>query len=301
MLQAAKVIACAAHNASRIRAWMVVLVLALTVSAFIAVARVTHSRTAVDNDTPPRVEGVYPSAERLPANLLRLYVVFSTPMTVGESRTRLRLEDDRGRTVERAFLALDEELWDPSGRRLTVLFDPGRIKRGLRANIEMGPPLVEGCRYRLIVDAGWRDASGRAISAPFVRTFEADAPRRDRPDPGTWSIRPPRAGTRTPLVVRFAEPLDRALLFTSMAVDDPLGNQVHGSIDVSDEETEWWFTPDNPWAAGSHRLRVSPDLEDPAGNSVARVFDAQLSMTKRDPPTVFTRGFLISPSGRPTS
>ena len=101
--------------------------------------------------------------------------------------------------------------------------------------------------------------------------------------------------------MRFAEPLDRALLFTSMAVDDPLDNQVHGSGDVSDEEIEWWFTPDNPWAAGSHRLRVSPDLEDPAGNSVARVFDAELSMTKRDPPTVFTRGFLISPSGRPTS
>jgi hypothetical protein len=87
----------------------------------------------------------------------------------------------------------------------------------------------------------------------------------------------------------------------SMAVEDALGNPVHGSVDVSDEEIEWWFTPDDSWAAGAHRLRASPDLEDPAGNGVARVFDAELSMTKQDAPAVRTRGFLISPSGRPTS
>ena len=278
----------------------VVLVFAASVAA-LANPRVTHSRLVVDNDMSVRVEGVYPSAERLPANLLRLYVVFSTPMAIGESHARLRLEDDRGRTVDRAFLALDEELWDPSGRRLTVLFDPGRIKRGLRANVEMGPPLVKGCRYRLIVDAGWRDASGRALAVPFVKTFEAVAPRRDKPDPGTWSIQPPQAGTRTPLVVRFAEPLDRALLFTSIAVEDARGNRVHGSVEVSGREIEWRFTPDDPWAGGSHRLRISPDLEDPAGNSIARVFDAELSMTKPDAPAVLARDFLIWPAGRPTS
>jgi hypothetical protein len=87
----------------------------------------------------------------------------------------------------------------------------------------------------------------------------------------------------------------------TMAVEDALGNPVHGSVDVSDGEIEWWLTPDDPWAAGAHRLRVSPDLEDPAGNSVARVFDAELSMTTHDAPTVLARGFLISPSGRPTS
>jgi hypothetical protein len=184
---------------------------------------------------------------------------------------------------------------------LTVLFDPGRIKRGLRANVEMGPPLVEGRRYCLIVDAGWRDARGRTLPAPFVKTFEAVAARRDKPDPGTWSIRPPLAGTRTTLVVRFAEPLDRALLLTSIAVEDALGNPVRGSIEVPDGEIEWWFTPDDPWAAGSHRLRASPDLEDPAGNSVTRVFDAELSMTEHNPPPVLTRRVLISPSGRPTS
>ena len=109
MLQATKVIACAAYNASRIRAWMVVLVLAFSRRRGRPIRAGHAFRTAVDNDMPPRVDGVYPSAERLPANLLRLLRVFSTPMAVGES-AQLRLEDDRGRTVERAFLALDEEL-----------------------------------------------------------------------------------------------------------------------------------------------------------------------------------------------
>ena len=37
-----------------------------------------------------------------------------------------------GQAVADPFLELDEELWSTDGRRFTLLFDPGRIKRGLK-------------------------------------------------------------------------------------------------------------------------------------------------------------------------
>ena len=223
-----------------------VLALAAAVSAVGASPRPPRPTPAVHEDSAPRVVGIYPSGQRLPANLLRMYIVFSASMSTGESRTRLRLVDGAGRTIDRAFLALDEELWDPSGRRLTGPFDPGRIKRGLRANLEMGPPLVEGRRYSLVVDAGWRDADGRPLAEQHVKTFAAIAPRRASPDPGRWSILPPEGRTRTPLVVHFDEPLDRALLFTSVAVVDERGDPVHGIIEVGAGEGEWCSHPGSP-------------------------------------------------------
>src|SRR6185436_10043517 len=78
------------------------------------------------------VENIYPTEERVPANLLRMYIVFTAPMSISQSASHLRLVDENGQTVSGAFLQLEEELWDPGRRRLTVLFDPGRVKRGLR-------------------------------------------------------------------------------------------------------------------------------------------------------------------------
>ena len=46
-------------------------------------------------------------------------------------------------------LEVGEELWDADQCRLTLFFDPGRIKRGLRPHLEAGPPLTEGEAYRL--------------------------------------------------------------------------------------------------------------------------------------------------------
>ena len=76
------------------------------------------------------VRAVYPSADLLPENLLKFYLHFSAPMSRGEVYRRTRLLDGSGKSVEMAFLELEQELWDAEGKRLTILFDPGRIKRG---------------------------------------------------------------------------------------------------------------------------------------------------------------------------
>ena len=54
------------------------------------------------------------------------------------------LRADSGQPLQGVFLTMDPELWDPERRRLTLLLDPGRIKRGLVPNLEAGYPLNEG-------------------------------------------------------------------------------------------------------------------------------------------------------------
>jgi hypothetical protein len=48
---------------------------------------------------------------------------------------------------------------------------------------------------------------------------------------------------------------------------------VAGSIVVGREESEWRFTPQNPWSAGAYRLIVDTSLEDLAGNKIGQPFD----------------------------
>ncbi len=239
---------------------------------------------------------IYPTADRLPANLLRMYLVFDRPMSTGESATQLTLLDDTNRPVDHAFLRLDEELWDLTGTRLTVLFDPGRIKRGLRANLELGPPLVEGRHYALLVGAGWRDATGRPLGAPFAKAFTVVAADRISPTVDAWDIDPPQAGTRLPLVVRFPEILDRALLSSSITAVDANGALVRGQIDVAPGERAWMLTPETEWRDGRYELRVSSELEDVAGNNLRRVFDSDItpdSAARTSVPSFVTRSFTI--------
>jgi hypothetical protein len=244
-----------------------------------------------------QVEAIFPTADRLPANLLRLYIVFSEPMSSGEAHARLRLVDERDQTVAGAFLELDEELWDPTGRRLTVLLDPGRIKRGLRANLESGAPLVEGRRYRLEIDGAWRDGHGVPLLRGASKAFSVVAADRTAPQLEAWDVAAPPAGTRLPLVVRFPESLDRALLASAIGVEDCAGETVEGTIHVTDAERRWTFTPSAPWRPGRHQLRVAAEIEDVAGNSPRRLFDTDLSQAIRtDIPSVLRRPVIIRPA-----
>src|SRR5262249_16392612 len=109
------------------------------------------------------------------------------------------------------------------------------------------------------------------------KSFRVGPPDETSPDPKTWSVRPPRAGRRDPLEVRFPEPMDRALLDRLIAVQDGAGKAGPGQVSVGNEEAIWHWTPHGPWRPGDYRLVVGTDLEDVAGNSVARPFEVDLT------------------------
>jgi hypothetical protein len=223
-----------------------------------------------------RVAGIHPSFPTLPSNLLRWYVEFSAPMEAGNALAHVHLLDESGREVAGAFLALDQELWDPERRRVTLLFDPGRVKRGVRTNVESGAPLVAGRRYRLVIDDRWPDGNGAALASGAELAFDVSPADRQSPDPDRWRLTPPAAGGRTALRVAFGEPLDHALAARLLSVYDALGTRVAGAAELAANDSVWLFVPERPWRGGEYTLRVDTALEDIAGNSVARVFDADL-------------------------
>src|SRR5205814_10675060 len=87
----------------------------------------------VDGTPSARVDRVYPTTDVLPGNELKLYIYFSTSMSRGEAAQRVHILDANDKLLNGIFLP-GEELWDPRNQRLTMIFDPGRIKRGLASN-----------------------------------------------------------------------------------------------------------------------------------------------------------------------
>lgn len=220
------------------------------------------------------VTRVWPSADVMPENLLRMYLEFSAPMAREHGRDFLTLVDDRGAEVKDAFLALDVDFWSPDGRRYTVFLDPGRVKRGILPNDQFGRALKPGHRFTLVVNPKWRDEHGQPLAAAFTHEFGVGAADMAPIVPQQWTIGSPAAGTRDPLVVTFRKPLDHGLLNRALGIArsgnaDPLA----GTVEIGPGETSWRFTPSAPWTAGQYDLVVLSILEDPMGNKIGRPFD----------------------------
>ncbi len=237
-----------------------------------AVTQLFHLPKAAPLAATTRVAHIYPSNNVLPANELKFYVYFTAPMSKGEVWRHVRLLRENGSKVEVPFLELDQELWDRENQRVTLLLDPGRIKRGLASLAEEGPALEEGARYTLVVDRDWPDAHGTPLAEEFRKPFRVTEADRKPPQVTDWRIMPPRAGSKDALIVEFPKPLDYALLQHMIEVKSGT-EAVAGSFLVERDETRWRFTPTQPWTAGDYKLVVQTALEDLAGNHIGRAFD----------------------------
>ena len=159
---------------------------------------------------------------------------------------------------------------------LTVLLDPGRLKRGVGPNRELGPPLKAGQIYTLVVGAGMTGLSGTRLGSAVYKRFQVIDAVRIPVEVRQWELTPPETDTLKPLTLTFPAPLDRALLSSSIAITSPDGQATAGRIAIDRRETRWRFTPALPWIAGRYEVRVAPGLEDVCGNSVAAAFDRPL-------------------------
>jgi hypothetical protein len=244
------------------------------------------------------VEHVYPSADVLPGNQLRIYIYFSAPMSRGEAERRIQLLDSGGKALRGVFLP-GQELWDPDNRRLTMTFDPGRIKRDLTSNRAMGPPISEGRRYTLVIDREWPDANGLPMTETFRKAFRGGPAVRQPPDPKSWRVAAPAPNSHDALVVSFGRPMNYALLQRMLKVSGPHG-EVAGMIRIARQESEWRFTPQAPWAAGTYRLIVDTSLEDLAGNKIGQPFDIDVfdRVTERIATATTSLAFEIRSTGK---
>ncbi|MEO7799942.1 MAG: hypothetical protein ABIY47_19690 [Opitutaceae bacterium] len=225
------------------------------------------------------VAQIFPSGDRLPENQLKFYVQFSAPMSRGGTYQHIHLRNAAGAEIDLPFLELEEELWDLTMTRLTLLIDPGRIKRGVKPLEDDGAVFEAGKNYSLAIDAGCRDAAGRPLLSGFEKKIQVIAADRIPPDPARWKISSPLAGTREALVVDFDEPMDHALALRLIAAVRKEGGKntgIAGDAALSRQEQRWSFVPTHAWPGGAYQLIVQTNIEDLAGNNIGKAFDVDV-------------------------
>jgi hypothetical protein len=222
------------------------------------------------------VTEVFPSGGVLPENLLRFYVHFSNSMQRGRALEQISLLDSFGHPVADAVYRAPAELWDCTMRRLTVLLDPGRLKRWVGPNLALGPPLKAGQRYILEISRGMNDQYGRPLREPYRKHFFAGEPVREPIALKDWQIHCPATGSRQPLALTFLLPLDRALALDAIRIESEHGSAVQGHAEVDQCETRWNLKPASPWTPGIYHVRVNSRLEDVCGNTPTGAFERPL-------------------------
>jgi hypothetical protein len=247
-----------------------------------------------DASQAPGLVAIYPSADTLPENLLKVYLQFSTPMQEGVALQNIVLLNELGDTLPNVFLNLQQELWNNERTVLTLWLDPGRIKRDLIPNQEMGKPLQKGNRYALVISDQWKSAQGLPLQQSYNKAFFAGGRDDAMPRPEIWDIKAPEAGSKQALKVGLNEPLDYFLLQETITVLDEKGDRVTGTVTVSDKEKRIAFIPENRWQKGGYHLRIASHLEDFAGNNLVRPFDRDITrqVTNKEE-RFFERGFVV--------
>ncbi|MDW5266132.1 MULTISPECIES: hypothetical protein [Acidobacteriaceae] len=211
----------------------------------------------------PQVVSISPAARSIPANTLRLYVIFDHPARGVVATRDLRLLDEADRTINGAFMDFGQDLWSPDGRRLTVLFDPGRVKRGVEGEGESAAPLQVGHSFTV-------EVSGKSFHyrvTPAIRTAI---------NPQTWRVAVPKAESRDALRVTFDREMDDALLRDQLEVEDAQGRLQAGHTTTSSSGRVWSWRPMRGWSTGDYRLVVGANLEDVSGNRIGEALDHEV-------------------------
>jgi hypothetical protein len=224
----------------------------------------------------PTVVSIYPSGDSLPVNLLKMYIEFSQPMREGQASDNIRMVRNGRDTLSSIFLNLEPELWNRDRTILTIWLDPGRIKRGLQPNEQLGPPLEKGNQYDVLIAEHWQDASGVPLVSNFKKHFVAVTRDDKSPDPAAWAVNSPTAFTQEPLQIQLGEPLDYLVLKNAVRIVEEKRGDVSGEITLSRGDSMLRFTPTHPWTIGIYSIHVEARLEDVAGNNLQRLFDRDI-------------------------
>lgn len=227
----------------------------------------------------PKLLGIFPSNDTLPENLLKIYLHFSQPMQEAKSGDYVFLIKNQSDTVQDAFLNLQPELWNEDRTVLTLWLDPGRIKRDLHPNTQLGAPLQKNGRYRMGISSAWKDQQGTPLPQLYTKSFVTIQRDSLSPVPGNWTLVSPPVGTSQPLKVDFKEALDHSLIAESMSIEGENGKTISGRWEVGEEEKMAYFKPAENWKSGKYGLYVRTVLEDLAGNNVNRPFDRDVTKT----------------------
>lgn len=228
----------------------------------------------------PVVVKIYPTADVLPANVLRFTIHFSEPMRGGpEIFRQIEILDEDGKKVQDPWLL--DEIWDDSDQVLIIYIHPGRIKWGVLLREELGPVFLPGKNYSLVLRGTLQAANDEKLGKDYVKKFRTLPEDRTRIELGQWKVKSPAAQSKEPLAIQFGKVLDhKAARF--LTVEDAQGKLVFGTFTMAADGRSCSFRPAQAWQNQQYTLKVNGRLEDVAGNTPLRPFDMDLKST---PPT----------------
>lgn len=232
-------------------------------------------------------EHIHPSATHIgpsttiPANALRLYIYFNEPMARGQVKEFISLRTQYGQKDQFAFLNLLTELWGPQQRRLTLLFDPGRVKQDVGPNLAIGSPLVANHTYQLVIANGMMSAHGLPTKDDLVFPIEVVGAEKRKVSLSDWIVVAPEKQTQEPLLVKFTRLVDPYNAQRNIDITGTDGEPIVGKLIVNTDS--FTFLPVEPWSLGEHTIVVDNDFEDVAGNRLNASFDSIRGRLKNDP------------------
>lgn len=224
----------------------------------------------------PELLAIYPRRDTVPVNILKIYLEFSKPMQhVGSPLDFITVRDITTDIKVMPFLDLEAELWNKDHTRLTLWFDPGRIKTDLIPNKEKGLPLKENHSYSIHIDQRWKSANGIPLVSSYSKTIHVVGKDVKSPFPGNWTLAIPNKNSQSPVKIHFNETIDPILALESIRLfrEDI---SVPGNFKLSNTDDVILFEPSHFWEVGDYTLLINPILEDLSGNNLQKLFDSDL-------------------------
>jgi hypothetical protein len=219
---------------------------------------------------------IYPTGETLPENVLRFHLVFDEPPNADVVHSAVRLLDEHGHEIPHAFLDLPQGLWDSTGRILTLLLHPGRIKSGLAASQALGLAVSHGSEVTLEVDIGAFNSTAQLSSTGSTiarKKYAITLAQTTGLDTDNWQITMPKVLTQHPLAIRTDHAIDFLSALSAVQIFDAHGVPQSASIEVLPGERTIYVHPSKPWQSDGWRLSLSSELEDICGNRVNQSFE----------------------------
>ncbi len=229
----------------------------------------------------PVVTAIYPSSNKLPENLLRMYIQFSQPMKTINNLEHISLTNDKGEVIKGAIFNNVYELWNDEQTQLTIIFDPARVKTGLLAHESYGRALQPNKTYHLTIDH-LQDIYGNKMKNAHTKTFIVESEDKRSPDISLWQIHKPKPKTHDTLKIDFTDAVDMMSLKNRIQVLDVNNQIVHGKIEITNTEKSWHFIPHHKWENGDYQLYINSRLADPSGNNLNGLFDHEFGDLKYD-------------------
>ncbi|WP_299241533.1 Ig-like domain-containing protein [uncultured Aquimarina sp.] len=237
--------------------------------------------TIPENYEPLSVTKIYPSATILPSNLLKLYIQFSKPINTTSIYNHIRFINHAGDTLSKTILPLENPLISDDKTVLTLWIEPGRQKRGLKPNQQLGPVFNKET-YRLIVTKNIKDNNGVSMQKDFIHSFSIGDTDRIKPTIDDWKIDIPKTNSTSKLLIRCNESMDYGSVQDNIYIVDSSMQEIKGTWQLLEQETILSFQPIELWKNGYYQILCNPEIEDLAGNNLNRLFDKEIKNTSNN-------------------